>query len=99
MNTIKISGKVIKKEKTKEDDLKIVLAMPLHIKVYDEGTFKQCYNYLSFTILGLEKEQYDNLRKGNSVEIIGYVTGNCNEDGTPKRNLTIYPKSVTKGVR
>lgn len=99
MNTIKISGKVIKKEKTKKDDLKIVLAMPLHMKVYDEGTFKQCYSYLSFTLFGLEKEQYDNLRKGNFVEIIGYIAGNCKEDGTPKSDLTILPKSVTKGVK
>ena len=101
MNSIKVSGKIIRKDKNKKDDryLKLVLAMPLHMKSFDEGTFKQCYSYLSFTLFGIDKEQYDNLRKGNYVEIIGWILGNCKEDGTIKDNLIICPKTVTKGVR
>ena len=48
--------------------------------------------------LGLEKEQYDTLRKGNIVEIIGAVAGNCKADGTMVNELLVYIKSVTKGV-
>lgn len=100
MNTFKISGKVVKKEKIKGNDLMVnlVLAIPLGMKVYDEESFTPVYNYLSFSIFGLDKEQYDNLRKGNSVEIIGFITGNCDKDGNKKSELIVLPKSVTKGV-
>ena len=101
MNNIKISGKIIKKTKNEIDDryLRVVLAMPLHIKYYDEGMFKQCFSYLSFDLFGLDKEQYSDLRKGSYVEIYGSVVGNCKEDGTLKNNLIICPKSIMKGVR
>ena len=102
MNTIKISGKIVKKETIKNNKslLKLVLAMPLHMKSYDpeKGTMKQYYTHLSFTLFGLEKEQYDTLRKGNIVEIIGAVAGNCKADGTMVNELLVCIKSVTKGV-
>ncbi len=100
MNSIKIAGKVLKKEKQKKNDqyLDILIAVPLHMKVYDEGNFKQLYSYLSFSLFGLNNDQYNNLRKGNFVEIIGQVVGNSNEDGTQKKNLIVIPKSIMKGV-
>ncbi len=99
MNTIKIAGKVLKKEKQKKNDsfLDILIAVPLNMKVYDEGNFIQQYNYFSFTLFGLDENQYTNLRKGNFVEIIGQIIGNSNEDGTEKKNLTIIPKTIMKG--
>lgn len=99
MNTIKIAGKVVKKEKQKKNDtfLNILVAVPLHLKVYDEGNFKQLYNYISLSLFGLDNDQYTNLRKGNFVEIIGQIVGNCNEDGTEKRDLIVIPKSIMKG--
>lgn len=101
MNTIKISGKVIKIEKFKDSDyyLKLVIAMPLHMKMYSEETFKECYSYLSFVLSILDKEQVKDLKVGNSVEIIGVIGGNCKEDGTESSDLMIFPKSVMKGVR
>ncbi len=100
MNSIKIAGKVLKKEKQKKNDqyLDILIAVPLHMKVYDDGNFKQLYSYLSFSLFGLNNDQYSNLRKGNFVEIIGQVVGNSNEDGTQKKNLIVIPKSIMKGV-
>lgn len=98
MNTIKIAGKVIKKEYQKKNDtLNILLAVPLHLKVYDDDNFKQLYHYISISLFGLEKEQYNNLRKNNFVEIIGQIIGNSNEDGSTKSDLIVIPKSVTKG--
>lgn len=99
MNAIKIAGKIVKKEKQKKNDpyLNILVAVPLHLKVYDEDTFKQLYNYVSLSLFGLDNDQYTNLRKGNFVEIIGQIVGNSNEDGTEKRDLIIIPKSVMKG--
>lgn len=99
MNTIKIAGKVVKKEKQKKNDsfLNILVAVPLHLKVYDEGNFKQLYNYVSLSLFGLDNDQYTNLRKGNFVEIIGQIVGNSNEDGTEKRDLIVIPKSIMKG--
>ncbi len=99
MNTIKIAGKVIKKEKQKKNELflDVLIAVPLNLKVYDEGNYIQQYNYFSFTLFGLDKNQYSNLRKGNFVEIIGQVVGNSNEDGTEKNNLIIIPKTIMKG--
>lgn len=100
MNTIKISGKVVKLDKVKNNDyyLKLVIAMPLHMKMYSERTFKECYSYLSFVLSILEKEQVKDLKVGNSVEIIGVIGGNCKEDGTDIKDLLIFPKSVTRGV-
>lgn len=99
MNTIKISGKVVKIEKAKNNDydLKLVIAMPLHMKMYSEGTFKQCYNYLSFILSILEKDQFKDLEVGNFIEIIGDIGGNCKEDGTMIKELIIFPKTVMKG--
>ncbi len=99
MNTIKIAGKVLKKEKQKKNDsfLDILIAVPLNMKVYDEGNFIQQYNYFSFTLFGLDENQYTNLRKGNFVEIIGQIAGNSNEDGTEMKNLIIIPKTIMKG--
>jgi len=100
MNTIKISGKVVKIEKIKNNDydLKLVIAMPLQMKMYSEGTFKQCYSYLSFVLSILEKEQFKDLQEGNFVEIIGVIGGNCKEDGTMTKDLMIFPKTVMKGA-
>lgn len=100
MNAIRIAGKVLKKEKQKKSDflLDILIAVPLNLKIYDEGNYIQQYNYFSFTLFGLDKNQYSNLRKGNFVEIVGQIVGNSNEDGTEKNNLIIIPKTVTKGV-
>lgn len=99
MNTIKISGKVVKIEKAKNNDydLKLVIAMPLHMKMYSEGTFKQCYSYLSFILSILEKDQFKDLEVGNFIEIIGDIGGNCKEDGTMTKELIIFPKTVMKG--
>jgi len=100
-NTVKLSGIIVKKEKLKNKDLRIVLAMPLHMKTFDnEGNVKRCFTHFSFTIVGLiEQEEYSILRKGNFVEIIGLITGNCTEDGTILRGLEIIIKSVAKGVK
>ena len=99
MNYIKIAGKIIKKEKQKKNDdfLNILIAVPLNMKVYSEGNFKQLYNYVSLSLFGLNSEQYTNLRKGNFVEIVGQIIGNSNEEGTKKRDLIVIPKSVMKG--
>ena len=102
MNLIKISGKIIQKEKNNKDNrtLKIVIAIPLRMKSFDEdGNVKQCYSYFSCSLIGLDKEQYTNLRKGNYVEITGYICGNCKDDGTIISDTTIFPKSITKGGR
>lgn len=100
MNVFKISGTVLKKEKQKGEDrtLRLVLAVPLNMKIYSEGTFKPTYDYLSFSLYGLNQDQSSNLRKGNYVEIIGYIIGNCDKDGNNKKELTILPKTITKGV-
>lgn len=100
MNTIKISGKVVKIDKVKNNDyyLKLVIAMPLHMKMFSEGNLKECYSYLSFVLSILEKDQVKDLKVGNSIEIIGVIGGNCKEDGTGIKDLMIFPKSVTKGV-
>lgn len=100
MNLFKISGKVMKKEKVKGNDLilNLVLAIPLGMKVYDAESFVPAYSYLSISLFGLDKEQYDNLRKGNFVEIIGSVTGNSDKEGNKKSELIILPKTITKGV-
>ncbi len=100
-NTIKLSGIIVKKEKLKNKDLRIVLAMPLHMKTFDnEGNVKRCFAHFSFTIVGIiEDEEYSILRKGNFVEIVGYITSNCKEDGTILRGVEIIIKSVAKGVK
>lgn len=100
MNSIKLAGKVVKKESQKKNDpyLNILIAVPLHMKVYDDGNFKQLYHYISLSLFGVDNEQYANLRKGNFVEIIGQIVGNSNEDGTQKRDLIIIPKSIMRGV-
>ena len=101
MNSIKIAGEIIKKEKSRKNDtfLNVIVAVPLHMKVYGDGNFKQLYNYVSLSLFGLENDQYDILRKGNFVEIIGQIVGNSNEDGKKKRDLIVIPKSIMKGVR
>lgn len=101
MNFFRISGKVIKTTKIKKCDLfvNVILAVPLNYRIYDEDSLKQQYNYISFFIFGLDQEQYKNLRKGNYVEINGMIAGNCNEDGSNKIDLIIFPKSVAKGVK
>ena len=100
MNTFKISGKVVKTTKIKKSDLfvNVILAVPLNYKIYDDDNLKQQYNYISFSIFGLDQDQYKNLRKGNYVEISGMMAGNCNEDGSNKMDLIIFPKSIMKGV-
>lgn len=99
-NTIKLSGIIVKKEKLKNKDLRIVLAMPMHMKTFDSnGNVKRCFTHFSFTIVGIEDEDYSILRKGNFVEIVGYIHGNCNEEGTILRGLEIMIKSVAKGVK
>ncbi len=99
MNSIKIAGKVVKKEKQKKNDqyLDILIAVPLHMRVYDDGDFKQLYHYISLSLFGIDSDQYANLRKGNFVEIIGQLVGNSNEDGTVKKGLIVIPKSIMKG--
>lgn len=99
MNAIKIAGKIVKKDKQKKNDsfLNILIAVPLHLKVYDEGNFKQLYSYVSLSLFGVDQDQLSNLRKGNFVEIIGQIVGNSNEDGTEKKDLIVIPKSVMKG--
>ena len=58
MNTIKISGKIVKKETIKNNKslLKLVLAMPLHMKAYDpeKGTPRRITFpvYSSFATIG-----------------------------------------------
>lgn len=98
MNNIRIAGKIIKKEKQKNKDLflDILLAIPINFKVYHKGNFIQKYNYFSFTLFGLDKSQYSNLRKGSFVEIIGQIVGTSDKDGTEKNNLIIIPNTVTK---
>lgn len=101
MNNFKISGKVIKTKKIGKNDLfvNVVLAVPLNYRIYDENNLiKQQYNYISFSIFGLDQEQYRNLRKGNYVEISGMMAGNCDENGNLKKDLIIFPKSIMKGV-
>jgi len=100
-NTIKLSGIIVKKEKLKNKDLRIVLAMPLQMKTFDnEGNVKRCFAHFSFTIVGLiEQEELSILRKGNFVEIVGLITSNCNEEGTILRGVEIIIKSVAKGVK
>ena len=101
MNSIRISGKILQKDKIKNNNnsLKIILAMPLQMQYYDKGTFKQCYSYLSFILAGIDDDQYKYLRKGSYVEIIGCLLGNCKEDGTLKENhLTIVPNTIKKEV-
>lgn len=100
MNTIKLSGKVVKKEKVKKNDyfVKVVLAVPLHLRICDEGIVEQEYYYVSFLLFKMSKEDKSNLRKGSQVRIIGEIGGNCDEDGNNESELIIIPKSITKGV-
>ena len=99
MNTIRIKGKVIKKTKEKKNDLvlNVVLAIPLNFRIFNEGVCEQEYNYVSFNLIGLNKD-FSNLRKGSFVEIVGEIIGNCNKDVSKKTDLFISPKSITKGV-
>ncbi len=97
-NTIKLYGKVIKKTKDKQSSLilNVVLALPINLKIYNGGICEQEYNYMSFNLIGLDKD-FANLRKGSFVEITGEIIGNCNEDGSKKLDLFINPKSIMKG--
>lgn len=99
MNSIKIAGRIIKKDKRKKNSLflNILIAVPLRLKVYDDDSFKQLYNYISVSLFGLDSSQYSTLRKGSFVEIIGQIVGNSNEDGSMKKDLVIIPKAIKKG--
>ena len=100
MNTIRLTGKVLKKELVKGNNVafKILLAIPLNMRVSDGDTFKRVYSYLSFHLCGMNIDSFTELKEGNYIEIIGSVYGNCEEDGSNVVGLTIYPKSIMRGV-
>ncbi len=91
----------IKKERQRKKDalVNIIIALPLNMKVYHNGTFKQMYNYVSLALLGVNQEQCAELKKGNLIKISGQIVGNSNENGKNKRDLTIVPKTITKGIK
>lgn len=100
MNTIRLTGKVLKKELIKDNDIafKILLAIPLNMRVADGDTFKRVYSYLTFTLCGMNIENFTELKVGNYIEIIGNIYGNCDENGNNVGGLTIYPRSIMRGV-
>jgi len=88
------------KEKQKKNDqyLNILIAVPLHMKVYDDGNFKELCHFISLSLFGVDNEQYVNLRKGTFVEIIGQIVGNSDAEGTLKKDLIVIPKSIMRGA-
>lgn len=99
MNLIKISGKIIEKERIeKKDYINVLLAMPLRIKVYEDGEYKPTYSYIKFGLFGLDEQQYSNLEKGTFIDIIGTVHGNCDKNGKKTGEMLIIPRTITRGV-
>ena len=100
MNTIRLTGKVLKKDLLKDNNsaFKILLAIPLNMRVADGDTFKRVYSYLSFTLCGMSLENFTELKEGNYIEITGSIYGNCHENGSNIGELTIYPRSIMRGV-
>ena len=76
----------------------ILLAIPLNMRVADGDTFKRVYSYLKFKLCCMNIENFTELKEGNYIELTGCIYGNCDENGSNIGGLTIYPRSIMRGV-
>lgn len=100
INEIKLSGIILKKEKSKNDKLltMVVLGVPSAYARYYGIKSKDEYYCYSFFIYTHALKRFPELRKGNAVEIEGKIMINNDYEGSGPSELFIDIKNVKKGV-
>ena len=100
MNEIKLSGKVLKKEMIKNSFfIRIVLGVPIKMKVMDNGKFEPLYDNISFLLYEPSSLNVSKIRKGSYIEIVGQVLTNCDKEEAIADELAIMPKNIRKGLK
>lgn len=94
MNEIKLSGKIMKVVKLNDIHFtRIILGLPLHMKVLNKGSYENCYSYISFLLFEPCNVNLTKIKKGTNIELTGWVLSNSESDDDCGDELAIMLKT------